>query len=49
MSKIKGNIMKTCLLIAVTASMLCACSSKKTPQPHGTAFPINSTIIQGSK
>ena len=36
--------MKTFLLITLTATVLCGCSSKKPPQPRGSAFPINVTV-----
>jgi len=35
--------MKTILLLSLSIA-LCACSGKKPPQPHGTPFPINSTV-----
>ena len=48
MSSPKENSMKTLLFITITAAVMCGCSSKKLPQPHGSAFPINATI-QGVK
>ncbi len=39
--------MKNLFFILVAASMLAACSSKTPPKPRGSAFPINSSVIQG--
>lgn len=39
--------MKNWLLIALTALAVGACSSKTPPKPHGTAFPINTSVMQG--
>lgn len=36
--------MKTYILLFITSAMLCACSGKKPPQPHGKPFPINVTM-----
>ncbi|WP_283122380.1 hypothetical protein [Neisseria sp. HMSC065D04] len=36
--------MKTILLLSLSAVMLCACAGKNPPQPHGSPFPINSTL-----
>lgn len=36
--------MKSFIFIAIFASILCGCSSKKPPQPRGASFPINVTV-----
>ena len=39
--------MKQIIFSALVAVLLCSCSSKTPPKPHGTAFPIN-TSTQGN-
>lgn len=39
--------MKTFILAAVAAAVLCGCAGKKPPKPRGSAFPINVTVQEG--